>query len=136
MSNVNLVAISGNLCADPELKQISDDFQVCEMRLATNRSKKQQDGSYEDVASYFDLTAFNKFGALCAKKLEKGSAVTVGGRLEQQRWQNEAGENRSKVVVIVDTMDGPDFYKAGGEAAPATQGAAVAGSPEGDDIPF
>lgn len=140
MSNVNLVAVSGNLCADPEYKEVSADFQVCNMRLATNRSKKNKEtGEYEDEASYFDVTTFGKFAALCAKKLSVGSAVTVQGRLEQQRWEKD-GEKRSKVVIIASEIDGQDFYKPGGELPdsqdPPFEGQTEVAPPSDEDIPF
>ncbi len=140
MSNVNSVTVSGNLCADPEFKEVSAEFQVCNMRLATNRSKKNKEtNEYEDEASYFDVTTFGKFAALCAKKLSVGSAVTVQGRLEQQRWETEEG-NRSKVVIIATEIDGQDFYKPGGELPdsqdPLFEGPTETAPPSDDDIPF
>lgn len=140
MSNVNTATVSGNLCADPEYKEINADFQVCNLRIAVNRSKKNKDtDEYEDEASYFDVTTFGKFAHLCARKLAKGSAVTVNGRLEQQRWETPEG-NRSKVVIIASEIDGADFYKPGGElpdaADPAFEGQTEIPAPADDDIPF
>jgi single-strand DNA-binding protein len=145
VANVNTVTVSGNIVADPELKFVGaeGDFAIANLRMAVNRDKKQQDGSYESVASFFDLTVLGKFAELVDRKVRKGDAITVSGRLEQQRWQNEAGENRSKVVIIVSDIDGAAMYrkaddvpaKENGEAtaAPASKPAAAASD---DDIPF
>lgn len=145
MSNINSVALSGNLVADPELKLVgaAGDFAICNLRLAVNKDKKQEDGSYESEASYFDLTVLGNYAKLVDAKCRKGDAIAVQGRLEQQRWQNEAGENRSKVVLIVNDLDGAAMYrkaddvpaKTDGGTSPATTSAPATAAAD-DDIPF
>lgn len=147
MSNVNSVTVSGNLVADPEIKMAGaeGDFAIVNMRLATNRQRKNAEGGYEDETSYFDITAFGKFGELCDRKLRKADPITVQGRLEQQRWTNQEGENRSKVVIIAEQIDAQAFFKKaedvaakedGDSAAPAAAAPAAAAAAQDDDIPF
>ena len=38
------------------------------------------------------------------RNLSKGYQVLVEGRLAQQRWENQAGEKRSKVIIIADRV--------------------------------
>lgn len=137
MSNVNTVAVSGNLVADPELKTLPSGTVVAELRMATNRSRKTDDG-YVDEASYFDISAFGKFAELIGRKCRKADPVTVTGRLEQQRWQNSEGENRSKVVIIANEIDSPAFFKKDEDVAPLAGGESTtdAAATAQDDIPF
>lgn len=139
MSNVNTVAVSGNLVADPELKTLPSGTTVAELRMATNRSRKTDDG-YVDEASFFSISAFGKFAELIGRKLRKADAVTVTGRLEQQRWENQEGQKREKVVIIANEIDSPAFFKKDDEVAsldtavaPGNAGEAAAAQ---DDIPF
>ena len=155
MSNINTVALSGNLTRDMEYVSISDTFGKAKSAVAVNRSRKNGEGEYVDEVSYFDVEILGQgFGQLCTRKLKKGDSVTIQGRLEQQRWKNDADENRSKVVVIVDGFDGgkidsEGFFRskdedndveatpaaaAATEAAPSTGSAAAAA--DDDDIPF
>lgn len=146
MSNVNTVALSGNIVADPEIKMVgaAGDFAICNLRLAVNRDKKQEGGGYESVASYFDLTVLGKFAELVDRKVRKGDAITVNGRLEQQRWDTAEGDKRSKVVVIVSDLDGAAMYRKADEVPAKEDGSspATAPAPSGDpqaaddDIPF
>lgn len=145
MSNVNTVTTSGNLTADPEIKMAGaeGDFAIVNLRLANNRQRKQADGEYADETSYFDVTVFGKFGELCDRKLRKGDAVTVQGRLEQQRWTNQEGENRSKVVIIAEQIDSQAFFQKADDVKAKEDGsstAAAASAPpaaaQDDDIPF
>lgn len=136
MSNINTVALSGNLTRDPELRHTPSGTSVCSMRIAVNRRRKNGD-EYVDETSYFDITAWQGLGELCAKKLEKGSAITVQGRLDWREWEAEDGSKRQAVQIVANEIDGKDFYKPASENK-ATD-AAPAGATQGDsadDIPF
>ena len=146
MANINSVALSGNLVADPEVKYVgaAGDFAIGNLRLAVNRDKKQEDGSYASEASLFNLTVLGKFAELVDRKCRKGDAISVKGRLEQQTWQDkDTGSNREKVVVIVEDLDGAAMYRKADDvpakqdgstsSAPASSGTSTAAD---DDIPF
>lgn len=123
MSNVNNVTISGNLCADPEVIETKGGTPLTKLRIAVNRTRKVDD-EYVEEASFFNVTVFGNFAALCARKLTKGTACTIQGRLEEQRWETDGGEKRSKVVIIAYEIDSAAFYVKDGEqpAAAETQG--------------
>lgn len=142
MSHVNSSTISGNLTADPEKKVVGDDFTIVNLRMAVNRQKKVGD-EYVEEASFFDVTVFGKFGDLCDRKLRKGDSITVQGRLEQQRWETDAGDKRSKVVIIANEIDSRAFFqkdddvKAKESGVTATDGSTPpAPAANDDDIPF
>jgi len=147
-NNLNTLAVSGNLTRDPELRATKNGTSVCNLGIAVNRSRKQDDGSYQDDVSFFDITVWGNYGELVARKLKKGDPISLTGRLEQQRWENEAGEKRSKVIIVSDQIDGAGMYRtkdeetapeaesAPAETAPAASDAAPAAEPTTDDIPF
>lgn len=86
--------VMGNLTRDPETKQTNSGHSVTSFTLAVN-------GRNDDVA-YIDCTAWNKGGETIAQYLHKGDALLVSGRLNQSRWQDKDGNNRSKIDVVVD----------------------------------
>ena len=140
MSDLNTLAISGRLTRDPELRSLPSGTSVAEFGLAVNRSRKVEDEWVEEV-SFFECSLFGGRGETAARKLSKGSRVVVGGALEQQRWENAEGENRSKVVVIVRHIEGEDFYKSKDEdrdvSAASTEAASDGAAAASDDeIPF
>lgn len=142
MSNLNQFAISGNLTRDPELRHTNSGHAICQLGVAVNRSRKDDsaESGWVDEASYFDVKVWGGRGEAAARKLSKGSFVTVAGRLEQERWETEDGSKRSKVVLIAHIIEGPDFFK------PRSEDNAVASAPDqtsldgaaaaDDDIPF
>ena len=100
MENMNVVAICGNLAADPSLKTKT----VLTFAVAVNERRKIDD-EWEDVPNFIDCVMF---GARCDKLsdiLEKGMKVAIQGRLHQNKWENEDGETRSKIEVIVDNLE-------------------------------
>ena len=145
MSNINTVTISGNLTRDVEV--YGKDLNVAKFGVAVNRSYKPKDAEdYAEEVSFIDVTAFSGLGSLCARKMKKGDAVTVQGRLKQETWETDEGK-RSKVIIIADEIDGDWKFRAKDEdnvptaatapAAEATEAPAAAGAPAADDdIPF
>lgn len=134
MSNINTIAVSGNLTADPEVKELPSGTKVAKLRMAVNRSKKNPDGDgYVEEASYFDVECFGNFAGLIERKLRKGNAVSVTGRLEQQRWEKD-GENRSKVVIIGNEIDSPSFFLKDEDVPAMTSGSSNSGQPAADQV--
>lgn len=149
MSHVNSVTVSGNLTADPEIKKVgNDDFAIVNLRLANNRQKKNQEtGDYEEEASFFDVTVFGKFAELCDRKLRKADAITVQGRLQQDRWETPEGDKRSKVIIVANEIDSKAFFQKDDEVKAKESGVtgaqnstdfvpAGAAAATDDDIPF
>jgi single-strand DNA-binding protein len=98
--NFNKVFIAGNLTRDPELKYTPQEMPIIEFTLAVN------DGYGENErVSYIDVKAFKKTATLCDKALKKGSPCLVDGRFSQDRWETNKGENRSKILVIANSVN-------------------------------
>ena len=106
MSNINRVMLSGNLTRSPELKTTPGGMAVLQMGIAVNgRRKNSQTGQWEDVPNYFDLTMFGNRAQAVSQYLGKGTKVMVDGELRWRSWQDQNGQNRSKVEVIVNEIE-------------------------------
>lgn len=133
-NNLNSVSLSGNLTAAPEIRYGSGGGAILTFTLAVNRKY----GEKEDV-SFIDVKIFGKLGEAINQYLDKGKGVIVGGRLNQERWQNSEGENRSKVVVIADFIEMTGGQPASGGSPQYTPNPAYSNGPESfsdDRIPF
>lgn len=105
MAYGNMVTVEGNLARDPELRYTPNGRAVASFGLAWNQRKGGRDGQEaEDVAHFFDVVAWGELGENVAETLTKGMRVVVTGRLDHRRWQNDQGENRSKVEIVADTV--------------------------------
>lgn len=145
MSNINTVALSGFLASDPETRWTSDDGEKSIVRLGVvvKKSKREEDGSYTETSSIFDVEVFGKYATLTAKKLRKLDNVAVQGKLEKDEWETDSGEKRSKVKVIATTVDSEGYFRSKDEdndveasTAPAAASSEPKAAPGEDDIPF
>lgn len=97
--NFNKIIIMGNLTRDPELKCLPSGTPVTNFSIAITDKYKKGDEMVENV-SYFDVVVFSKQAESCNQYLIKGSPVLVEGRLQQRRWKDKDGNNRSKIEII------------------------------------
>lgn len=110
--------------------------------LAVNESRKQQDGSWSDFPSFFDVTIWGKTAENLKPYLNKGRQIAVDGHLQQRRWEKD-GQRFSNVVVIADNVElcggrentgGNNPQQAQQSAEASQQSFSGDGFPE--DIPF
>jgi len=102
--NINVVVLTGNLTADPELRNLPSGTSVCKLRVACNtRRKDSASGEYVDKPNYFDVTVWGAQGENAAKYLSKGRGVAVDGRLEWREWEQD-GNKRQAVEIVADNI--------------------------------
>jgi len=134
MANFNKVFLMGNLTRDPELKRTSTDMAVAKIGIAVNRKYKDRDGNQKEEATYVDCEVWGKTAETMAKYLTKGRPVFLEGRLKLDQWQDKDGNNRSKLLMVIENFQFIDSRGNQSSTPPAT--AAAAATPEADDIPF
>ena len=100
--NINRVTITGNLTADPELRHTGSGLAVCQLRVACNgRRKDQQSGQWVDKPNYFNVTVWGAQGENCNNYLSRGRPVAVDGRLDWREWEAKDGSGKRQTVEIV-----------------------------------
>jgi single-strand DNA-binding protein len=138
VANINRVTITGNLTRDPELRALPSGTSVCELGVAVNhRRKDQQSGQWIDEPNYFNVVVFGAQGDNCAQYLSKGRPVAVDGRLRWSSWEDKnGGGKRSKVEIVANTVQflGSREDGGGGGGAPRQQAQSDPFA-AGDDIP-
>jgi len=92
--NINKIICTGRLTKDPELRTVSEEMKVCQLRLAVDGMGRGREVGYVNVA------VFGKAGEACAEYLAKGWLVAVDGRLEYGEWESEGGEKRHDYSVV------------------------------------
>lgn len=147
-SGINTVVIAGNLVRDAELKYTNNGLAICEFSVAVNDQRKQGD-AWVDEAHFFDVTVFGRRGEAIQRYLTKGKTVAIEGKLKQDRWQNQEGQNRSKVGIVANNvmlLGGRDGGSGGSDSSGGNRGSAPpagnsgngsnnAGGFGGDDFP-
>ena len=155
MASYNKVIIMGNLTRDVELRQTPGNQTVANIGLAVNRSFQTREGERREETTFVDCEAWGRQAEVMAQYLSKGKPVFVEGRLKFDQWQDQQGQNRSKLKVVVENFQFVGGRgEGGGSGAPsgggyqASSGAAPmpSGNPDpgsgghqsvpDDDIPF
>lgn len=150
-SNINVVVLTGNLTADPELRNLPNGTAICKLRIASNTRRKDASGQWVDKPNYFDVTVWGAQGENCARYLAKGRPVAIDGRLEWREWDTPDGGKRQAVEIVANSVQflgGRDDNTGGPQAGvsapsvipPNTQDQQVPPAspraPAEDDIPF
>lgn len=117
----NNVTVVGNLTREPELRYTPSGAAVVKFGLAVNRSYNNRNGEKVEQTDFFDVTAWRELGENIAESLTVGTRVIVTGRLQQDRWENDGGEKRSKIFLVADEV-GPSLRWATAQVTKTTRG--------------
>ncbi|MGB6857454.1 MAG: single-stranded DNA-binding protein [Terracidiphilus sp.] len=117
MASYNRVILMGNLIRDPELKTLPSQTVVCDFALAVNRRWKDSSGEAREEVLFIDCAAFGKTGQTIAESLTKGRPIHVEGHLRLEQWEQEDGQRRSKIRVMVEQFRFVDRKPGSGQAA-------------------
>ena len=99
--NLNKVFLIGRLTQDPQLRTTPSGQSVCSFGMATNRiGKDQKTGETKKSTEYHNIVLWRRLAEIGSQYLNKGSLVLIEGRLQTRTWQDSAGNPRSKVEVI------------------------------------
>lgn len=95
----NKITIFGNLGQDVTLKYTPAGMAVANFSVATTEGKKNKDGDWDNITTWFKCTVWGKNAENCNKFLSKGSSVYLEGRLSEEKWQDKDGNERTSLVV-------------------------------------
>ncbi len=95
---MNTVCLTGRLGGDPEMKYTPAGLAVTKFSLAVERRAKSDEG--ERQVDWFDVTCFGQSAEFAGQYLDKGALVGIEGRLQQDKWEGDDGQKRSKVVIV------------------------------------
>ena len=101
---VNKVILIGNLGQDPELRYTGNGTAVCNLRVATNESYKDQDGQLVEKTEWHSVVAWSRLAEICGEYLKKGSRVYFEGSLQTRTWEDRDGNTRYTTEVIAREM--------------------------------
>lgn len=135
----NRVILIGNLTREPELRYTPNNTAVCDIGLAVNRNYQDGSGEWQEEVAFVDVTVWGRQAENASQYLDKGSRVFIEGRLSFDQWENDAGEQRSKLSVTAEKMeflDSADPDEAGESNSPDEILDDVESPGTEDDIPF
>jgi len=105
----NAITIVGTVTMDPELRKTGTGMSVLEVNFAGPKKRKfnrdtNQWENIEDDPQYFSGVAFGDLADNANATITKGMRVVIVGKLNYSSWQDQEGNNRSKVQIVIDEI--------------------------------
>ena len=98
--SINHVVLLGHLTRDPELRYTPNGSAVCQFGLGLNRRYRTAAGELAQEACFVEVVVWAKQAEVVSAHLAKGRGVLIEGRLQQDTWETEGGERRSRLKVV------------------------------------
>ena len=99
MNNISLV---GRITKDPELRTTQSGNQCVLFALAVDRGYKDANG--EKITDFIPCIAWNTQATFIAKYVNKGNLLEVSGMLTTRKYQNDSGETKTIIEVLVNKV--------------------------------
>lgn len=102
---INKVILVGNIGQDPEVRFMPSGGAVCNLSLATSESwKDKQTGQPQERTEWHRLVFYNRLAEIVGQYVRKGSKLYVEGSLRSRKWQDQEGQEKMAVEIIVNDM--------------------------------
>lgn len=98
--SVNKVILVGHLGGDPESRYASTGNAVTTFNVATNETRKNPDGGYDDNTEWHRIVFFGKLAETANEYLKKGQLIYIDGKLRTRSWEDNNGVKRYTTEVV------------------------------------
>lgn len=95
MANINVLTMTGRFVNQPELRYTTQGVAVSNFTICTTEGFGEKEQTH-----FFDCVCWRHTAEFLSKYAQKGQGVTIMGRLQQNRWEDDKGKH-SKVVISV-----------------------------------
>jgi single-strand DNA-binding protein len=102
-NDINRIFMIGRLTKDPDLRYTQGGTSIASFSVANNRSYSAQN-ERKEMVSYFNCIAWGKSGEVIAQHCKKGQRIGIEGRLQQRSWQDQSGQKRNTVEIVVENF--------------------------------
>lgn len=106
---MNKVIILGRLTSKPELRYTTSNTAYTRFRVAVNRSFTNEDGKRD--ADFINVISWRKQAETVCKYFDKGSQIAIEGRLQSGNYEDEDGNKRSSLDVVLENFEFVDSKK-------------------------
>lgn len=100
---MNRVCLIGRLTAKPELRTTNNNLSTTRFTLAVNRNFSSANGERE--ADFISIVAWRKQAENICQYLDKGSLVSVEGRIQTGSFDDKDGNRRYTTDVVADQVN-------------------------------
>ena len=98
---LNLIALTGRMTRDPELRTLESGVSVTSFSIAVQRNYKIE-GEYP--TDFIDCVAWRNTGEFVGKYFTKGRMAVVSGKLQIRGWTDKEGNKRRTAEVLAENV--------------------------------
>lgn len=90
---------------EPNLRFAPSGTAVCRIRAVASSRKKDESGEWkDDKTAWVDLVGFKRLAENMAESFKQGDLVVITGKLQVEDWEDNEGNKRKSVNVVLDTI--------------------------------
>lgn len=132
---VNIVALTGRLTYEPELKSTPAGVSVIRIQVACDRNYQAQ--GQERQADFIDCVAWRNTAEFISRNFHKGDMVGIEGTIETSNYTDKDGNKRKQVEVKINNVSFCGSVNRGGQNAQQCYNNSPASSyASADDLDF
>lgn len=113
---LNIVALQGRLCSDPELRATPNGVSTCSFSLAVERSYAPK--GEERKADFINIVTWRQTAEFVCKYFSKGSMIAIDGSIQTRSYEDKNGNKRTAFEVVANNVH---FAGEKAKAEPAAQ---------------
>jgi single-strand DNA-binding protein len=100
MSIINRVQLTGNIGNKPEIKTFDNGSKLARFSMATNEEYTNKKGEKAKETQWHIVTAWGKVAESIEADTDKGSYVTIEGRLTTRSYTDKNGQKKYVTEVV------------------------------------
>lgn len=101
---MNIIAITGTICKDLELRYTGNNKPVLENTLAVRKGiKNKETGKYD--CDFIDFVCFEKKAEYLDEYAKKGDKIEVVGKLRVDNWKDDKDNYHKRVYIVADSIN-------------------------------
>ena len=97
---MNRVLLTGRLTRDPEMRSLPSGKTVTNFSVATNEYRKG-----EEYTEYHAVVTWERLAEICGQFLGKGQMVSLEGRLQTRRWEDDHKIKHYRTEVVASSVE-------------------------------
>lgn len=104
MTIKNHVQLVGRLGANPEIKVTDNGSKMARFSIAVTQSYKTKSGEKVNDVQWHSIVAWGALANIAEKILNKGTQVTVDGKLFNRSYTNKEGVKRTSTEIVANEL--------------------------------
>jgi single-strand DNA-binding protein len=100
----NSVRLLGRLGEEPKVRTLESGKKVANFNLATNEVYRDSKGVKQTETTWHRLVAWGKQAEIAEKYLNKGSEISIEGKLSNRQWEDKNGEKHYTTEIVINAL--------------------------------